>query len=133
MSGRHRLGVALLILGGILAVVVLLAVAGRVCPAETPTQPCPDAARNRVVVVILASVSGALLVTPFAFLGEVVARRRIVYRGAWARAIRRGALTGLVIAVLAGLRIGGALSVPVGIFIIILAGVVEWLVVRRER
>ena len=133
MSGRHRLAVALLILGGILAVVVLLAVAGRVCPAETPTQPCPDAARNRVVVVILASVSGALLVTPFAFLGEVVARRRIVYRGAWSRATRRGVLTGLVIAVLAGLRIGGALSVPVGIFVIILAGVVEWLVVRRER
>ena len=133
MSGRHRLAVALLILAGILAVVVLLAIAGRVCPAETPTQPCPDAARNRVVVVILASLSGALLVTPFAFLGEVVARRRIVYRGAWVRASRRGALTGLVIAVLAGLRIGGALSVPVGIFVIILAGVVEWLVVRRER
>jgi hypothetical protein len=133
VSGRHRLGVALLILAGILAVVVLVAVAGRICPAETPTQPCPDAARNRVVVVILAAVSGALLVTPFAFLGEVVARRRIVYRGAWGRASRRGALTGLVIAALAGLRIGGALSVPVLIFVIILAGVVEWLVVRRER
>jgi hypothetical protein len=133
VSGRHRLGVALLILGGILLVVVLLAVAGRACPTETPTQPCPDAARNRVVVVILAAVSGALLVTPFAFLGEVVARRRMVYRGAWGRASRRGALTGLVIAVLAGLRIGGALSVPVGIFVIILAGVAEWLVVRRER
>ena len=133
MSGRHRLAVALLILAGILAVVVLLSVAGRICPAETPAQPCPDAARNRVVVVILASVSGALLVTPFAFLGEVVARRRIVYRGAWGRASRRGALTGVVIAILAGLRIGGALSVPVGIFVIILAGVAEWLVVRRER
>jgi hypothetical protein len=133
VSGRHRLGVALLILAGIMAVVVLVALAGRICPAETPTQPCPDAARNRVVVVILASLSGALLVTPFAFLGEVVARRRIVYRGAWGRASRRGALTGLVIAVLARLRIGGALSVPVGIFVIILAGVVEWLVVRRER
>jgi len=133
VSGRHRLGVALLILASIMAVVVLVAVAGRICPAETPTQPCPDAARNRVVVVILAAVSGALLVTPFAFLGEVVARRRIVYRGAWGRASRRGALTGLVIAALAGLRIGGALSVPVGIFVIILAGVVEWLVVRRER
>lgn len=133
MSGRHRLGVAFLCLAGILAVVVLVAVAGGVCPAETPTQPCPDAARNRVVVVILASMSAALLVTPFAFLGEVVARRRMVYRGAWGRAARRGALTGLVIAVLAGLRIGGALSVPAGIFVIILAGVVEWLVVRRER
>ena len=133
MTGRHRLGVALLLLAGILAVVVLLAVAGRACPAETPAQPCPDAARNRVVVVILASVSGALLVTPFAFLAEVVARRRMVYRGAWGRASRRGALTGLVIAVLAGLRIGGALSVPVAIFVIILAGVAEWLVVRQER
>lgn len=133
MSGRHRLGVALLILTGILAVVILVAFAARVCPTETPAQPCPDAARNRVMVVLLASVSGALLVTPFAFLGEVVARRRIVYRGAWSRASRRGALTGLVIAALAGLRIGGALSVPVGIFVIILAGVVEWLVARRER
>jgi hypothetical protein len=133
VSGRHRLGVALLILAGILAVVVPVAIAARTCPAETPTQPCPDAARNRVVVVILGSVTGALLVTPFAFLGEVVARRRIVYRGAWSRASRRGALTGLVIATLAGLRIGGALSVPVGIFVIILAGVTEWLVARRER
>ena len=133
MSGRHRLGVAFLILAGILAVVILVAVAARACPAETATQPCPDAARNRVLVVLLASVSGALLVTPFAFLGEVVARRRIVYRGAWSRASRRGALTALVIAALAGLRMGGALSVPVGIFVIILAGVVEWLVARRER
>ncbi len=133
MSGRHRLTVAALFLAGILAVVVLMAVAGRACPAETATQPCPDAARNRVVVVTLASVSTGLLVTPFAFLGEVITRRRIVYRGAWGRASRRGALTGLVVATLAGLRLGGALSVPIGIFVIILAGVVEWLFARRER
>jgi hypothetical protein len=85
------------------------------------------------VVVVLASVSAGLLVTPFAFLAEVVARRRIVYRGAWLRAARRGVLVGLVVATLAGLRLGGALSVPVAMFIIILAGVVEWLAVRRER
>jgi len=133
VSGRHRLTVAALFLAGILAVVVLVAVAGRACPGETATQPCPDAARNRVVVVILASVSTGLLVTPFAFLGEVITRRRIVYLGAWGRASRRGALTGLVVATLAGLRLGGALSVPIGIFVIILAGVVEWLFARRER
>ena len=133
MSGRHRLTVAALFLAGILAVVVLVAVAGRACPGETATQPCPDAARNRMVVVTLASVSTGLLVTPFAFLGEVITRRRIVYRGAWGRASRRGALTGLVVATLAGLRLGGALSVPIGIFVIILAGVVEWLFARRER
>lgn len=133
MSGRHRLAVAVVVLAGILAVVLLVSVAGRACPVETAQQPCPDAARNRAVVVALAAVSAALLVAPFAFLAEVVARRRIVYRGAWLRAARRGILIGLVVATLAGLRLGGALSVPVAIFIVILAGVVEWLAVRRER
>ncbi len=70
--------------------------------------------------------------TPFAFLGEVMARRRIVYRGAWVRAVRRGVLVGLVVAALAGLRLGGSLSVPIAIFVIILAGVVEWYLARRD-
>jgi hypothetical protein len=132
VSERHRLAVAILILVGILSAVVLVAVAGRACPIETAAQPCPDAARNRAVVVALASMSAALLVTPFAFLGEVMARRRIVYRGAWWRAARRGTLTGLVIAAIAGLRLGGALSVPIAIFVIILAGVIEWFFARRD-
>jgi len=132
VSGRHRLSVAVLILLGILVAVALVAVAGRVCPVETPTQPCPDAARNRALVVTLASASAALLVTPFAFLGEVMARRRIVYRGAWWRAARRGTLIGLFIAALAGLRLGGVLSVPIAIFVIILAGVIEWFFARRD-
>jgi len=132
VSGRHRLTVTLLILLGIFAVVVLVAVAGNVCPVATERQPCPDAARNRAVVVALASASAALLVTPFAFLGEVMARRRIVYRGAWWRAARRGILIGLFIAALAGLRLGGALSVPIAIFVLILAGVIEWFFARRD-
>ena len=131
MSGRHRLAVAALILCGVLGVVLLLAFAGRACPAETVAQPCPDAARNRVVVLILASASAATLVTPFAFLAEIVTRRRIVYRGAWPRAARRGVLVGLVVATLGALRLGGALSVPIVIFVVILAGVVEWLAARR--
>jgi hypothetical protein len=133
VSGRHRLAVAVLILLGILVVVVLVAVAGRTCPAETDAQPCADAARNRAIVVALASTGAALLVTPFAFLGEVMARRRIVYRGAWSRAARRGILVGLVLAALAGLRLGGTLSVPIAIFVIILAGVIEWFLARRDR
>lgn len=132
MSGRHRLRVATLILLGVLAVVVLLAVAGRACPVETEAQPCADAAQNRAIVVGLASAGATLLVTPFAFLGEVMARRRIVYRGAWLRAARRGILVGLVLAALAGLRLGGTLSVPIAIFVIILAGVIEWFLARRD-
>ena len=132
MSANHRLAVAVLILLAIFGAVMLVAVAGRACPVETPAQPCPDAARNRALVVALTSVTAALMVTPFAFLGEVMARRRIVYRGAWWRAARRGTLTGLVIAAIAGLRLGGVLSVPIAIFVIILAGVIEWFFARRD-
>ncbi len=132
MSGQHRLAVAALLLLGVLAAVVLVAVAARACPVETVVQPCPDAARNRAIVVGLASTSAALLITPFAFLGELMARRRIVYRGAWSRAARRGILVGLALAAVAGLQLGGTLSVPIAIFVIILAGVIEWFFARRD-
>jgi hypothetical protein len=132
MSGRHRTIVAGLILLGVLAAVLLVAFASGACPVETELQPCPQAARNLVIGVGLAATSAALLVAPFAFLGEVISRRRIVYRGAWARAARRGALVGLVLAALAGLRLGGALSVPIAIFVVILAAVVEWFAAGRD-
>ena len=132
MTGEHRLAVAVLIATSILAAVLLVAVAGSVC-AQTQVQACADVARNRVVVVGLASLTAALLVTPFAFLGEIMTRRRIVYRGAWGRAARRGILVGLLIATVAGLRLGGALSAPIAIFVMILAGVIEWFFSRRDQ
>ena len=132
MSGSHRVTVGALLLSGILAIVLLVAVASANCPVETERQPCPQAPRNLVIVVGLAAVAAGLLVTPFAFLGEVLARRRIVYRGAWGRAARRGTLVGLAVAALAGLRLGGALSVPIAMFTVILAAVVEWLLARRD-
>lgn len=123
---------ATLILSGLLVGLIMVAVAGSTCPVETEAQPCPAAERNRAIVVALTSASAGLLVAPFAFLGEVMARRRIVYRGAWSRAARRGILVGLAIAALAGLRLGGVLSVPIAIFVIILAAVLEWFVARRD-
>ena len=39
---------------------------------------------------------------------------------------------GFVIATLAGLRLGGALTVPIALFIVVLAGVVEWFFARRD-
>lgn len=133
MSGTNRTMVGALILLGILAAVLLVAFAAITCPVETDAQPCPGAARNLVLGVGLASTAVGLLVAPFAFLGEVMARRRIVYRGAWGRAGRRGALAGLMVAALAGLRLGGALSVPIALFVLILAGVVEWFFARNDR
>lgn len=132
MTARHRLIVAALILAAALAAAALLAFASVACPADTEAQPCPAAGRNLVIGVALAALSVALLVTPFAFLGEVLARRRIVYRGAWRRAARRGALAGLVLAALAGLRLGGALSVPIALFAVIVALAGEWLAIQRD-
>ncbi|HEX2765726.1 MAG TPA: hypothetical protein VHR55_03685 [Candidatus Limnocylindria bacterium] len=132
MTGHHRTAVAALILLGILACLALVAFAGGACPVETDAQPCPDAARNVAVVIGLAAAGVGLLVTPFAFLGEFMARRRIVYRGAWVRAVRRGVLVGLVVAALASLRLAGALSVPVAIFTVLLAVGAEWLLARRD-
>lgn len=132
MSGRHRTIVGALILLGIASAVLLIGFASRACPVQSDAQPCPDATRNVVIVIALASAAAGLLVAPFAFLGEALARRRIVYRGAWWRAGRRGVLSGLVVATLAGLRLGGALSVPVAMFVLILAAVVEWFFARRD-
>jgi hypothetical protein len=133
MSVRQRTIVAGLLLLGILGIIAMLGFASRVCPVETEVQPCPEATRNLVIGIVLAAASLALLVTPFAFLGEYVARRRIVYRGAWWRAGRRGALVGLVLATLAGLRLADALTVPVALFSLVLGGVVEWFLARRDR
>jgi len=131
VTGRGRLAVAALVLLALLGVVVLLVFAGNACPADTAAQPCPDAAVNRAVVVILAAGTAAAAVIPFALLAEFAVRRRIVYRGAWARATRRGLLVAAGIAALAGLRLGGALSVPAALFVVTLGAVVEWFAVRR--
>lgn len=133
MSGRNRTIVAALFLLAILGLVVLVAFVANACPVDSELQPCPGAARNLVLGIGLASTSVALIVAPFAFLGEVLARRRIVYRGAWGRAARRGVLAGLVVATLAGLRLGGAMSVPVALFVLVLAAVLEWFFVRNDR
>jgi hypothetical protein len=126
-----RLVVLALLVGGALAAAALLAFASGSCATDQPGRPCPDAGLNRAVVVTLAAMVAALVVAPFAFLAELAARRRIEYRGSWGRALRRGLLAGLVVAALAGLRVGDALSVASALFVVILAGLVEWSAVRR--
>lgn len=122
-----------MLLAAILVATLLVAFAGSACPAPTDDDPCPDAGRNVVIVVLLAASGTGLLVTPFAFLAEFVARRRIVYRGAWWRATRRGVLVGALVAILAGLRLGDALTVPVAIFLVVLLALVERFLAARDR
>lgn len=131
MSDRTRLVVAGLALLSVLAGMLLVVYAANACATDAPARPCPAAALNRLVVVGLAATAIGLLVIPFAFLAEFAARRRIVYRGAWGRAVRRGLLAAALVAALAGLRLGDALSVPGTLFLLTLAAMVEWFAVRR--
>jgi hypothetical protein len=123
--------VAALVLLAVLGGVVLVAIAGNACPSDAPGRPCPNAVANRAMVVALAAATAGLAVMPFALLAEFAVRRRIIYRGAWGRAARRGLLVAAALAAVAGLRLGGALSVPVALFVISLAAAVEWFAVRR--
>lgn len=131
MTGRSRLAVAALVLLAVLGAVVLVAFAGNACAGDLPGRPCPAAGTNRAIVVTLAAVTAGVAVMPFALLAEFAVRRRIIYRGAWGRAARRGVLVAAIIAAIAGLRLGGAMSVPAALFVISLAAAVEWVAVRR--
>jgi uncharacterized membrane protein YhhN len=51
--------------------------------------------------------------------------RRIAYRGDWTRAIRRGAWTAIVVAILVILRVQGVLQPPIALFIIALVVLAE--------
>jgi hypothetical protein len=131
VSRGTRLAVAALALLAVVVVASLIGFASVACPTDRPDQACPGAGTNRVLVIGLAALAVGLLVVPFALLSEFVIRGRILYRGAWGRAIRRGLLAGGAVAALGGLRLGGALTVPVALFVLLLAGAIEWLAIRR--
>ena len=132
MSRRDLADAVALLAAGVLTIVLLVVFAARACPAASEVEPCPEAALNRTIVVGLASVAAALVVAPFAFVAEFAARRRIVYRGAWVRAGRRALLVAAVVAALAGLRLGGALSAPLALFLLVVPIVVDGYLTRSE-
>lgn len=131
MSRQDRITVAALGLAAVAAVIGVAVLASQLCPAPTPTDPCPDADRNRLVVVGLATVAVFCGMTSAAFVGDYLVHDRIAYRGAWARAARRGLLTGLVLASVAGLRFADALNLFSAAVVVGVAAAAEWVATRR--
>ena len=132
MKRRDLAAAAALLVAALASMLLLVAFASRACPASIAELDCPAAAFNRTVVVGLAAAAAGLVVAPFAFIGEFAAHRRIVYRGSWRRAARRAALAGLVVAALAGLRLGGALNAPLALFVLLAPIVADAYLTRRE-
>jgi hypothetical protein len=131
VTARDRVLVAVLLVGGVGAGVVVAALAANLCPAPTPTDPCLDATRNQAIVVGTAAAAVSLVMTGLAFVAEYLVRNRIVYRGAWARAARRGLLIGAALAAVAGLRLLDALTIFSAGVVIAVVIAIEWLAVRR--
>jgi len=128
---RDRFLIAALPAGAVAAMVGVLVLATQLCPGPAPGDPCPDADRNRLLVIGLAGVAVALLITPGAWVIDFAAHRRIAYLGAWSRAARRGALAGLVLAAVAGLRLVDALNPFSTAVVVGVAVAAEWLAIRR--
>ena len=67
----------------------------------------------------------ALTLAPLFWLAKFVRSNRIAYRGDWWRATRRAALAGLVATLFVLMRGQGAFSVPLALFIVAMAVLVE--------
>jgi len=131
VTRRDRVLIAALVAGSFAAMLGVVVLATQLCPGPTATDPCLDADRNRLTVVGLAGMAVVLLFTPAAFVVEFAAGRRIAYLGAWGRATRRGALAGLALATVAGLRLADALNPFSAAVVVGVALTAEWLAIRR--
>jgi hypothetical protein len=131
VNRRDKLLIAGLVVAGLVAMLGVFVAASQLCPGPTASDLCPDANRNRLIVIGLAGAAVVLLITPAAFVIDFAARRRIAYLGAWWRAVRRGALFGLVLATIAGLRLADALNPFSAVVVIGVALIAEWLAIRR--
>ncbi len=67
----------------------------------------------------------ALTLAPLFWLARFVRSNRIAYRGDWWRAARRAALTGLVVTLFVLMRGQGEFSVPLALFVVAMAVLVE--------
>ena len=74
---------------------------------------------------LLIGLAVAATLAPLLWLAAFARHHRIAYRGDWWRAGRRAALAGLVAFLFVLLRGQDALSLPLGLFIVVMAVLVE--------
>ncbi len=73
----------------------------------------------------LMGIAVGLTCVPLFWLVVFGRHGRIAYRGDWIRAVRRGAWVAVVVAVFIVLRLQGAFSLPIALFVVVIVSVAE--------
>lgn len=73
----------------------------------------------------LMGIAIGLTCIPLFWLAVFGRHQRIAYRGDWFRAARRGGWVAVVVAVFVVLRLQGAFSLPVALFVVVMVAVAE--------
>ena len=81
---------------------------------------------------LLLGVAVAATVAPVLWLAGFARQGRIAYRGDWWRAARRAALVGMVVAIFVVLRGEDALNLPLALFVVAMAALVELTLSLRQ-
>ena len=87
-----------------------------------------DPRQNSTVLLtgaLVLAAAATLTATPLLWIGGFLVARRIAYRGAWWRAVRRALLIGLVVAAFIVLRGQDAFTPALGLFVVVMAVLVE--------
>ncbi|HSO29714.1 MAG TPA: hypothetical protein VLS28_07405 [Candidatus Sulfomarinibacteraceae bacterium] len=74
---------------------------------------------------VMMGAAAGLTATPLFWLGAFARARRIVFRGAWSRAIRRGAWVGLIVGIFVILRLQDLFQPPLALFLVAMVLVAE--------
>ncbi len=97
----------------------------------TTHSPVGDSGVEMAGAVLLGAAVG-LTAAPVYWVAVFLARRGIAHRGDWMRAGRRAVLTGLVVTLLVVLRALNAFSLPLAVFVVVMAGLVELSLAARR-
>jgi hypothetical protein len=97
----------------------------------TTHSPVGDSGVEMAGAVLLGTAVG-LTSAPIYWVTSFLARRGIAHRGDWMRAGRRAVLTGSVVTLLVVLRALDAFSLPLAVFVVVMAGLVELSLTARR-
>jgi hypothetical protein len=90
----------------------------------TTRDPRADPAAGLLGAGLMGAAVG-LTCAPLFWLVAFGRHGRIAYRGEWLRAVRRGAWVAIVVSVFIVLRLQGAFSLPIALFVVVIVSVAE--------